>query len=129
MNRERRWIAISNHNTHSVLLYENTPRLSQHSEPDGVLRNLNYPHGVRFTPDDNFILVADAGAPYVNVYAKEGGSWKGNRKPVTSFRVMDETTYMRGRRNPQEGGPKGIDIDNDMTVLVMTCDEQASGLL
>lgn len=124
VNRERRWIAISNHNTHSVFLYENGPRLNRHSEPDGILRNVNYPHGVRFTPDDNFVLVADAGAPYVNVYAKDGASWKGIRDPVTSFRVMDEMIYRRGRHNPQEGGPKGIDIDSDMNVLVTTCEHQ-----
>jgi DNA-binding beta-propeller fold protein YncE len=124
VDRERRWIAISNHNTHSVLLYENTPRLNGHSEPDGILRNVNYPHGVRFTPDDNFVLVADAGAPYVNVYAKDGDSWNGTRDPVTTFRVMDEMTYRGGRFHPSEGGPKGIDIDSDMNVLVTTCEKQ-----
>lgn len=124
VNRERRWIAISNHKTHSVFLYENTSRLNRHSEPDGILRNVNYPHGVRFTPDDNFVLVADAGAPYVNIYAKDGDSWKGIRDPVTTFRLMDEMIYKRGRHNPQEGGPKGIDIDSDMNVLVTTCEHQ-----
>ena len=59
-----RWIAVSNHGGHSVLLFENTPQLDLHSEPAGVLRNVACPHGVRFTPDDNFVLVADAGAPY-----------------------------------------------------------------
>ncbi len=124
VNSDRRWIAISNHNEHSVFLYENTPRLNSRSEPDGILRGLNYPHGVRFTPDDNFVLVADAGAPYVHVYAKNGTGWRGVHDPATKFRVMDETTYLRGRRNPQEGGPKGIDIDNNMNVLVTTSEEQ-----
>ena len=126
---DRRWIAISNHNAHSVFLYENTPGLNRHSEPDGILRNLNYPHGLLFTPDDRFMMVADAGAPYVNLYAKDGDSWKGMRDPVAAFRVMDETTFRRGRKNPQEGGPKGIDIDLGMNVLVTTCDEQVVGLL
>lgn len=121
---DRRWIAISNHNAHSVFLYENTPGLNRHSEPDGILRNLNYPHGLLFTPDDRFMMVADAGAPYVNLYAKDGDGWKGMRDPVAAFRVMDETTFRRGRKNPQEGGPKGIDIDLGMNVLVTTCDEQ-----
>jgi len=120
----RRWIAISNHNTHSVLLYENTPQLNGQSVPEGILRNVNYPHGVRFTPDDNFLLVADAGAPYVNVYAKDGDSWKGTRDPVTTFRVMDEMTYRRGRFHSSEGGPKGIDIDSEMNVFVTTCEQQ-----
>jgi len=121
---ERRWIAISNHNTHSVFLYENTPRLNERSEPDGILRNVNYPHGVRFTPDGNFILVGDAGSPYVNIYARDGESWSGTRDPVTTLRVMDETTFKRGRFHPSEGGPKGIDIHSDMNVLATTCAEQ-----
>ena len=125
VDRERRWIAISNHNAHSVFLYENTAQLNPHSKPDGILRNLNYPHGVRFTPDNNFVLVADAGAPYVSVYARGGDSWKGARYPVTAFRVMAETIYMRGRFHPTEGGPKGIDLDSDMNVLVTTCSEQS----
>ena len=124
VNKESRWIAISNHDTHSVLLYENRPQLNEDSEAVGILRNVNYPHGVRFTPDDNFVLVADAGSPFLNIYAKDGDSWSGTRDPVTTFRVMDEMIYRRGRKNPQEGGPKGIDIDNDMSVLVTTCEQQ-----
>ncbi len=124
VDRERRWIAISNHEAHNVCLYENTAHLNPHSKPDGALRNVNYPHGVRFTADNAFVLVADAGAPYVNVYAKGGASWKGTRYPVAAFRVMPENTYLRGRFHPQEGGPKGIDLDSGMNVLVATCAEQ-----
>lgn len=125
VDMDNRWIAISNHSTHCVCLYENTPQLNQQSRPDGVLRNINYPHGVLFTPDGNYIIVADAGSPYINIYAKNADSWKGTRSPQATFRVMDEEVYLRGRLNPQEGGPKGIDVDSDMRVLVTTCDEQA----
>src|SRR5262249_14332687 len=45
LSKERRWIAISNHETHSVLLYENKPSLNALSAPDGILRSINYPHG------------------------------------------------------------------------------------
>lgn len=124
VNRDRRWIAISNHNTHSVLLFENTRQLSRHSEPAGILRNVNFPHGLRFTPDDNFILVADAGGAFVHVYAKKGGGWHGIHDPITSLRVMGTETFLRGRYNPMEGGPKGIDIDNEMNVLVTTSEHQ-----
>jgi glycosyltransferase involved in cell wall biosynthesis len=126
VNRDGRWIAISNHNTHSVLLFfANTPQLNQQSEPDGILRNVDCPHGLRFTADDEFLLVADAGSPHVHVYAKDGDSWRGVRDPVTSFQVMDTGTFLRGRYNPQEGGPKGIDIDTGMNVLVTTSEHQA----
>jgi len=124
INRDRRWISVSNHNTHNVLLFENTPRLNRRSEPAGLLSGVNYPHGVLFSPDGRFVFVADAGTPNVHVYAKVGDSWQGIRYPVRSIRVMDDETFLRGRRNPQEGGPKGIDIDSDMNVLVTTSDQQ-----
>lgn len=118
------WIAVSNHNTHNVLIYERQRALRRGAEPDGILRNVLCPHGVRFTADIEHILVADAGAPYVNVYAKNGTSWKGTRDPSSLFRVMDETVFGRGRHNPQEGGPKGIDIDPRGQVLAVTCESQ-----
>ena len=34
--------------------------------------------------------------------------------------MMDDETFLRGRNNPEEGGPKGIDVDSDMNVLVTT---------
>ena len=32
--------------------------------------------------------------------------------------------FQRGRTNDAEGGPKGVDIDNSGTILVVTCEEQ-----
>ncbi|MEO5845201.1 MAG: beta-propeller fold lactonase family protein [Caldimonas sp.] len=121
---DRRWIAISNHNTHSVLLYDRSRGLHPGSTPDGILRNVLCPHGVLFTPDQEFILVADAGARYVNVYRKDGPAWNGTRDPVRLFPALSDEVFLRGRLNPQEGGPKGIDISEDAKVLVATCDCQ-----
>jgi len=119
-----RWLAVSNHNTHSVLLYDRSRRLGPDSEPDGVLRNDLCPHGVRFTFDHEFVLVADAAARYVNVYKKDGASWRGTRDPVRLFAVMSAELFAGGRHNPQEGGPKGIDISKETNVLVSTCASQ-----
>jgi len=119
-----RWLAVSNHSTHSVLLYDRSRRLGPEREPDGVLRNVLCPHGVRFTFDDEFVLVADAAARYVNVYKKDGESWRGTRDPVRLFAVMAPETFARGRHNPQEGGPKGIDISKGTNVLVATSEFQ-----
>ena len=119
-----RWIAVSNHNTHSVFVYARTPALNRVSAPDAVLRNVLCPHGVRFTPDGRFILVADAGAPYVNVYKRGQGDWHGTYDPYSLFPVMEPAVFATGRHNPQEGGPKGIDLDKNMTVLVATCESQ-----
>ena len=122
---EQRWIAISNHSSHNVVIYENTPALDVTSNPDGILLGVSCPHGLRFTQDGNYLFVADAGAPYVHVYGREGPDWRGVHRPLISWRVLDQDTYLRGRINPMEGGPKGIDIDDDMTVLAMTNQHQA----
>jgi hypothetical protein len=37
---------------------------------------------------------------------------------------MDEAVYLRGRNNPKEGGPKGIDIDAGMDIMATTCECQ-----
>jgi DNA-binding beta-propeller fold protein YncE len=119
-----RWIAISNHDTGDVLMYRNNRRLDRSSAPIGYLRGAGYPHGVRFTADGQFVFVADAGAPVVRVYFAIGGGWRGTRDPLISLRVLNEETYWLGRTNPQEGGPKGIDIDGGMRVLATTCERQ-----
>ncbi len=120
VSTDSQWIAISNHKMHSVLVYENNQEVNEASDPDGILRRVFFPHGVRFTADGRHLLVADAGAPYVHIYRRDGPSWRGVRNPLTSFRVMSEDVFLRGRYNPMEGGPKGVDIDNDAMVFVTT---------
>ena len=108
---DRRWIAVSNHATHHVLLYQNSPALSANAEPDGILRQASYPHGLRFSADGRHLFVADAGAPYLHIYAQDSDEWRGVRHPLATVRIMDDPMFERGRRNPEEGGPKGLDID------------------
>ena len=119
-----RWIAVSNHNTHSVLLYARSAALNPRSKPDGMLRNVLCPHGVRFTGDMAHILVADAGAPFVNVYERSGSDWQGAREPSRLFPAMARSLFLHGQHNPQEGGPKGIDIEPRRKLLVATCETQ-----
>jgi len=121
---DRRWIAVSNHTTHNILLYENTPALNARSEPDGILRRAYHPHGLRFTADRRHLFVADAAAPRLLVYAQGTEEWRGVHAPLAVVRIMDEATFQRGRRNPQEGGPKGLDIDPRANVLVVTSECQ-----
>ena len=122
VSKERQWIAVSNHNTQTVLLYKNGPSLNASSIPDGILRQIDYPHGLRFTSDGRFIFVADAGSPYVNIYKKDRSEWRGVRDPVLSFKVLNDDEFLRGRHSREEGGPKGIDINNNMDILVTTCE-------
>jgi DNA-binding beta-propeller fold protein YncE len=120
-----RWFAVSNHRGHNVLLYRNPAGLTAGPlRPAGVLHAIAYPHGLRFTPDERFILVADAGSPFVYLYASDTGDWYGNREPVASLRVIDEESFRRGQASPEEGGPKGLDIDRHGSVIVVSCEEQ-----
>lgn len=123
-SRDGRWIAVSNHNTHGVLIYDRFAPLDEDSSPVGVLRGASFPHGMRFSMDGRHLFLADAGAPFVHVYACGDQGWHGTRMPSASIRMMDAEVFRRGRTNPQEGGPKGIDFDKAMNVLVTTCEQQ-----
>ena len=123
-SKDMRWIAVSSHNTHAVLLYENNASLNESSRPVGILRRSNYPHGLRFTSDGRFILVADGASPYVNIYETRDSDWQGVRDPVLSLRVLSNEDFLRAHHNPEEGGPKGIDINNANNTLVMACESQ-----
>jgi hypothetical protein len=79
LSPDRRWIAVSNHTTHNVLLYENSPALNSDAKPDGILRCIYYPHGLRFSADGRHLFVADAGAPYLHIYAQDPDQWRGVR--------------------------------------------------
>jgi DNA-binding beta-propeller fold protein YncE len=124
VSNDRQWLAVSSHNTHAVLVYRNGLEVGPHSPPAGVLRGISYPHGLRFTADDRFLVVADAGAPDLHVFASTDGDWSGERTPAATHRVMDEACFERGRVNPQEGGPKGLDIDRTGRLLVVTSEQQ-----
>lgn len=121
---DRQWIAVSNHDAHQIMLFENNAALNREAEPDGILRGLHFPHGLRFVAQDALVVAADAGSPYVHVFAREDGSWRGVRSPLSSFRVMDDALFQQGRHNPQEGGPKGIDVDAGMNVLAVTSERR-----
>jgi DNA-binding beta-propeller fold protein YncE len=121
---DQQWIAVSNHETHSVMLYEYMPSLNMQNDPDGILHGVDYPHGLCFSSDGSYLFVADAGAPYIHIFARHGDGWRGVRNPAASIRVMDERQFLLGRYNPQEGGPKGLGIDASMTVLVVTSEFQ-----
>ena len=122
LSSDARWLAVSNHNSHTVLVYA-YDSAGEETEPVGVLRGAMYPHGLRFADDDRLLLVADAGAPFVHVY-EANGDWRGARFPVAAIPVMDEDTFALGHRTPEEGGPKGLDVEPRAGVLVVTSEQQ-----
>ena len=124
VSKDKKWIAVSSHATHAVLIYENNPLLNERSNPIGILRGVLYPHGLRFSFDNRLILVADAGSPYVHVYEQNNSDWRGLYRPFRSLRVLNNEDFLRGRHNPEEGGPKGIDVSDPLNVLVSTSEMQ-----
>lgn len=125
LSHSRRWLAVSSHNTQSGLLYRHASNPAEPPEPEAVLRGGFFPHGIRIGEDDSYVLASDAGAPYVHVYLQADGQWHGVYDPNLSLQVMDETLFHQGSAgNPQEGGPKGLDINPDAGLLVTTCAAQ-----
>ena len=118
-----RWLALSNHGHHNVLLFRNDRNLGPTSQPQGVLGGIKYPHGLSFADNGKTILVADAGAPVVHLYRSDG-DWTGDRLPDASIRVMSDESFRRGNTDPTVGGPKGIDVSRDGKLMVISCQEE-----
>jgi DNA-binding beta-propeller fold protein YncE len=118
LSRDGRWLASSNHNLHSVLVHEYPT--AEDADPVAILRGVLYPHGLRFHADDRYLLVADAGRPCVHVFTSPDHGWRGVLYAEATIRVMDDGAFSRGRYNPTEGGPKGIDVHPGTHVLAVT---------
>ena len=122
-----RWLAVTNHATQCVLVHARAS-LDEHAEPVAILRGTTYPHGLHFTRDARHLVVADAGRPFVHVFAA-GAEWAGVGYPIASHRIMDDLTFARGSSNPQEGGPKGLDLDRTGRVVAVTSTHQPLAFL
>lgn len=124
LSRDGRWIAISNHDRSLIHIYQSTANLSRLTQPVAILGGLKFPHGIRFTVNSKALIAADAGAPYLHIYSPAGPDWSGYLEPIQSYQIMDDAMFLRGQVNPEEGGPKGIDIEPRSNVLVASCEEQ-----
>ncbi len=113
-------LAISNHSRHEVRIYDRRAHLSPRSKAHGILGGVAYPHGLRFSPDGTQLWVADAGAPSVAIFRDPTGNWEGAHEPDAVITVLDEATFLKGRANPEEGGPKGLDLDATGDIVVIT---------
>ncbi len=122
-----RWMAISNHSTHEVFVYAYGADVDPETPPVGVLQGANYPHGLRFADDDRYLVLADAGLPFVYAFCAPDGDWSGRRSPTNTLRVMDDASFNAGRYNPQEGGPKGIEVVAASRLVVVTSEHQGLG--
>lgn len=118
-----KYVAVSNHYGKRVDVFRNEAGSTPQSPPAFSLGGILYPHGVRFGIADRLVLVADAGAPLVHVYVRDGLSWTSAKTPAASIKVIDDEDFRRGQANPQEGGPKGVDILADGSLFVVSCEE------
>ena len=124
VSSDKRYIAISNHNRHCVLIFDRSETLGPKSKEAGTLTGVTYPHGLRFSPDGRHLYVADAGQPLLHRFDSPDGNWAGPRVPAKSVPVLSEEVFFAGRSNEAEGGPKGIDLDATGEILAVTCEKQ-----
>lgn len=122
VNAKATWLAVSNHSTHEVFLYENRGGLNEESRPDGRLRGVGAPHGLRFSSDGCHIMVADAGSPNVLVFKSKSGDWFGDFEPCNALQVIDDSNYALGDVSDVEGGPKGLELCSNRQLLFVTCE-------
>ena len=124
ISNDRDVIAVSNHFKHEVYLYPNDGKNRRATLPTGVLKWLDFPHGLRFFGQDKYIFVADAGLPFARVYKSEDGKWRGDHAPVMTIRMMDDELFLKGHYYHQEGGLKGLDFSPCQRILATTCEMQ-----
>jgi len=117
---DRKFIAVSNHVTHEVFIYAYQGPKATLDPPCAVLKNVVYPHGLRFCDGHSKLIVTSAGSPHVHLYDCVNAPWAGNFKPVNTFKVLDDETFKAGADNTQEGGPKGLEITRDEKLLLVT---------
>lgn len=125
LSQDGKWLAVSNHDKHQVFVYNNKQHLNCSSLPNAILHGTNYPHGVTFSTNKQFIFVADAGGPFVYVYHNSANDWNGDYFPCATIRIMDDETFKLGHTNKQEGGAKGISITQDSSLIATTCGTKA----
>jgi hypothetical protein len=121
LTKSRELIAVSNHYERQVVVFRNDER-NRTLRAEHTFDVPGYPHGLRFAHDDKLLLVADAGQPNVHVFARGAVGWTSAVRPHASVEVMDDETFQRGRGKLEEGGPKGVDVAPDGSLMVVTCE-------
>lgn len=120
VSRDRKWVAVSNHSTGTVLIYKLNLDLNRRTPPYGVLEGIVCPHAIRFSKDGNFLFVVDSASAYFHIYKATNGDWSATRKPYKTVRILTDDMFIDGRYNAQEGGIKGLDINFRDNILVVT---------
>jgi len=121
VSRDRRWVAISSHLTHSVAIYDRARpgRLADRSPPQRQLPPRPCLQWRRPAPRGGRCRFA------VPVRLRQGCRRLDRRaRADLHVRQIDDDTFLRGRYNTQEGGPKGVDVDPSGRILAVTSEHE-----
>ena len=127
---DKKWVAVSCHDSLRVAVYRLSPFLNNYTPPSGILRNIVCPHGVRFSADGKKIFVADGGSQFLHVFESIDGRWNEVLDAVNTIKLVNNDVFMNSRLdplnriNPEEGGLKGIDFSNNDEILVTTAEDK-----
>lgn len=119
ISNDRRWLAVASPQVSSVLIYDFAADFTPTTVPAARIPCGSNPHGLTFTHDDHWLLVADADLPNMHVLGC-GSGWGGGDGPQQTIRVTDDATYALFSDTPGEGGPKGVAVHPDGR-LVAVC--------
>ena len=123
ISTNKQWLGISNHDDHTVYIYQNHIRLNPQSLPNAILHGVSYAHGIKFYGNDHYIFVTDAGSPFVFVFFNPSSQWQGSYQPAVKVRVMDDKLFNQCHTSPEEGGNKGLFIDEKRSLLMISCEQ------
>jgi DNA-binding beta-propeller fold protein YncE len=124
-------LAVTSHDTHSVLIYQKIPGSDgmYTSRPVEIIQgpetNFNYPHSVSFHPTKNYLLVSSSqGQKNINIFQKISDDFPHyGSKPVLSLEITEmyeESTIHLLAQLHMEGGCKGVAYSPDGTSLAIT---------
>ena len=119
LSGDHKYIAVSNHGGHNILIYEYSENLNESSSPIAILNGVQYPHGLVF--NGTSLLVTDAGSPFISVYEPNDGKWLDQENSSLKIQMMSDEAFKMGNISVHEGGFKGIDIISEWQVAAVTC--------
>ncbi|MEI8000899.1 MAG: hypothetical protein WCI50_06070 [Actinomycetes bacterium] len=120
-----RWLAVSNHRHHLVMVYDFSAVLDGRDEPVAVLRGAAYPHALQFVAGGRALLASDAGRPELHLFVAAPDGWRGVVYPSRSQQVLDDASFADGRMNSREGGIKGLALHPDGRLLALSARQRS----
>ena len=96
-----------------------SPKQKVSDDVDGIQQGLAFCLGVIGVDDLNGVL-HPARADLRHLMDQ----LRGVRHPVLTIKVLSDEDYLRCRKTREDGGPKGIDINKDTNLLVVTCENK-----